>query len=172
MTGLDGSTGLTLTADSQLVLHFFRCPIDDTLTAALSDEIGTTPLSLHFPEVPWVSPTTRNLILRARAEPTTAPGIWSRGAGAWLDEGLHDSLQLQTETLYLLSVIDESRSIHVSASAAGCSIETSFRPTFIDLDGSLLRIADRHGRHAVHLHPGRVRAHQDHDQLRLHSIPA
>lgn len=167
-----GHHGLQLDPGAGLGVHFLRCPVDASLTCALRGASHHTPLSLHFPGTAWESPATRQLLNRCKAIPTAAPGIWSTGAGAWLDEGLRDDLRIQSEMLYLLSLLDESRTVNVHAVAAGCSLEASFRPTFIDLDGSLLRIADRHGQHAIYLHPERIRARQDRHQLHLHSLPA
>ncbi|MBB5352718.1 hypothetical protein HNR46_002966 [Haloferula luteola] len=168
----DPESGLHLHHPEQLTPHLVRCPADATLTCVLRSSTGETPLSLHFPSTPWESRSTRRLLDETHAHPVEVPGIWSEGAGAWLDEGLHQSLRFQAEMLHLLSLLDEFRTVTLHVQHASCSLETTLRPTFIDLDGDLLRLSDRHGHHAVHLHPHRVRAAMDHRHLHLHSLTA
>lgn len=166
----DPLDGLSLRRPEDLELFLFPCPIDQTLVCALRNSTdGTTPLSVHFPETRWRSPETARLLRKSAAVPAEAPGIWRRGAGAWLDDGLHGLRAPAGEVLDFLALIDGSPMVHARAAGSGCSIEVRFRPVFIDLDGEVVRVADRSGRHAAFFHPLHVDSRLERDTVHLDS---
>lgn len=100
----------------------------------------------------WDSPQICDLIRSCDAIHVACETARHLGAGAWLDEWnespptecdhiLARAARRQIESCRILEV-------RVKTTAHGC--KTRFLPSFIDEDGGILRIADKHCRHVVY----------------------
>ncbi|MFC7338341.1 hypothetical protein ACFQY0_14200 [Haloferula chungangensis] len=161
---------LILHHPEELACFAFACPVDDSLVVALRQSDGAIPLSLHFTTTCWESAEVAQLLRVCDSRPSEAPGIWKNGAGAWLDEMSFSEAHPPLELFYLLSLIDESSAIHAHADTAYCSLGARFRPVFIDINDSVIRLADRLGHHAIFFHPLHVRSVQRKNTLHLHTL--
>jgi hypothetical protein len=112
---------------------------------------GKIDFSIHLHHHVWDSPEVRGLIETCGGAGVSCELARELGAGAWLDEWPDSGAGHRDDTLSLHArrQIESSSLLEVRIQAEGIRGDACFEPSFIDVDGSILRIADKRCRHVV-----------------------
>jgi hypothetical protein len=109
-------------------------------------------LSFRFDGLKWESPTVQRLIREFDGVSLDCAQSRLLGAGAWLDEWERPVFRVgvaeRVEAAKLR--LQGCRRLEVEVRSCGHRNVACFMPSFVDVAGSVLRIADRSLRHVVH----------------------
>lgn len=132
--------------------------------------------SVRLENHPWDSPAIRNMIGHFGGVPLDCRESRRLGAGAWLDEWESPAPGTPAGAR-----IDEARRRIESCGRLTVTVATPahtgvvrFRPAFIDVSGTVLRLADRPMRHIVHADaaaPGFRIGPGDSGEIRVETLP-
>jgi hypothetical protein len=108
-------------------------------------------LSIRLDGCTWQSGPLRRMIHLFHGRPVTCEESRCLGAGAWLDDWEPDHSHGGDPILARAArrELESCRWIEVIVRSSAHRKVVRFQPDFIDLDGSVLRVADRHCRHVI-----------------------
>lgn len=147
----DRLSGLECDPSGDTIIHLLTDAADSRPQLVCNEPGLPVNFSIRLDGLAWDSPEIHDLIRSCDATHVACETARHLGAGAWLDEWsgspptecdpvLARAARRRIESCQILEV-------RVKTTAHGCM--TRFIPSFIDEDGAVLRIADKHCRHVV-----------------------
>lgn len=147
----DHLSGLETDTRRQLMLYLLTDVSDRRPVIGMGEPGQPLHLTIRLHRHAWDSPATRNLIEHFKGLALGCQESRRLGAGAWLDDWQRavpagDGSILEEARRSVLGC----RELVVAVRNPCQRAVASFEPTFVDTSGTVLRIADRGGRHVVH----------------------
>lgn len=143
---------LELNDDDSREFYLFIAAGDPRPQLASARPGGKIDFSIHLHHHVWGSPEVRGLIEDCGGAGVSCELARELGAGAWLDEWPDAGAGHRDDTLSHCArkQIETCSLLEVRMHAPGFRGDACFEPSFIDVDGSILRIADKRCRHVVY----------------------
>jgi len=153
-TFLDTVSGLELCLSESPEIYIMPCPDDGRPLLAIGLRGQPVDVSIHWDDLEWDSPRIQELIRRFDGEEMKRSESWRLAANAWLDEWPEADRAKDAGCRFRQEIIEafqqcEVLEVEVKAGRHRCMVW--FRPTFIDFEGPVLRIADPSRNHVIFL---------------------
>jgi len=147
----DRLSGLELDISRRLEFHLMVRGPDRKPLLGVNEPGKPIHLSFRLDGLVWESPIVRHLILEFGGGALDCEQSRLLGAGMWLDEWERPAAAWDADHIgEVCRQLQTCRRLDVEVKACGQRNQTSFSPSFIDVSGGVLRIADRSLRHVVH----------------------
>lgn len=140
-------------------VHLFADPGGRRPVFAVGKPGGNVDLSVRFQEWGWESRPVREVIDAFDGIPVGAREAGIPGAGAWLDEWDQKAPGPGSVPWDVAAALDSCRCLEVEVRSGMHRASAAFRPTFLDSDGSVVRIADAERKHVVFADTGAAGFH-------------
>ena len=129
---------------SYIKLTLFRCPFTELLRVALSSTKHASTAYLAFRKVAWSSAEAKDLATLLSCFQDKDRGNCLRDCGQWLDDWSENpKLNHQKNALQDLDTIRTSDEIQIINKNGCIDLTCTLRPSFIDVDETVLRICER-----------------------------
>lgn len=129
--------------------HLFADPDDGRPVFAMSRSGRGIDFSIRLESQSWDSPALQTLLETFHGISQDARDGGISGAGAWLDEWEQTSPWLGHIGWDIAAALDSCRCLEIELRSGMHRMNAAFRPSFLDTEGSVFRIADAAREHVV-----------------------
>lgn len=133
------------------IFHLITDAADPRPMLTSSEPGSPADLSIRLDGCSWQAHAVRRMIHRFDGKPVGCEQSRLLGAGAWLDEWEPEHCSSSEHILAHVAhrELESCPWLEVVVRTPTHRSSVRFRPVFIDIDGSVLRVADRHCRHVM-----------------------